>query len=964
MKTLNAFLAFLCLLLSVKSGLGAGVVLMKETSDQSEAYWQPVEFGSIENFPTSVVITVGATKQTTTIPRYKIGEVIEFRDFSMASVVTEDHIGRIKAEREVVAKRANQCKKAAAILSPVVKNYDQVLGDYANGNVLVAGKWINKYDYEAQMKADALAVNAGAISEIMLGKKAFKNVRVTKVIGDRISIMHDGGIASLNSAEMSEEARMKLEIAFPKIFASKQPEPVQGPKKAPLSPGETKGTAKTLNKAKGIAELELNDGCWPQGVIGRWPQDVTPEQMEDLAKQGNANAQYLIALRLVDVHTVVVVPGDPIGIGVNASTVGRSPVRKTVFVDEASAAEGLRLLRKAAEQGHILSCIQLGYFYEQGKVLVVDIKEAVKWWTKAAENGSEDAKKLLGRTYKDANLFVEAYMWYSLASAQCRARGGEMKVYVDERNRLVKQMDQQAVEEAEKQIEEWKRENSKGGIASLNAGAPQKRIESKPNLSQKSSAGSRFAASGTSVASITCMRLVDAIAQAELNYPPALTNLGLRYSFGIDVNEDAGKAMQYLHAAANLDYPPAQYFLGVIYESGDFVPNDAAKAAKWYRKAADENYPLAQDSLGELYAKGEGVPKDSKEAVKWFQKAADEDFREAQFNLGSAYFNGEGIHEDRVEAIKWFQKAAEKHSTAAQGMLGFCYFNGYGVAKDMVESYKWLNLAATGGNLAAKQIRDAVVTEMTPVQIAEGERRSKEWIPKLTERNSKLLHAGLNASESKLLPLSATQIEDVRAKAEKGNSSDQYVLGVMYAEGLYVPKDMAKGVKWFRNSAEQGDAIAQHMLGILHDSGKGVPKDNREAVKWFLKSAEQGYASSQNYLGIHYAEGDGVLKDENEALKWFVKSAEQGDACAQYNLGVKFTDGIGVRMDKIISSTYSGYASHSVISLGKPHSLPENQTECRWPDSNRQGSYLPADFKSAVFTISPQRRGGMPAPQM
>ena len=459
MKSLIAFFILYCLLLSVES-LAAGVVLTKQTPGESEAYWQPVEFGSIEKFPSSVVITVDATRQTRTIPRYQIAEVIEFRDFSSASVVTEDHISKVKIEREVVAKHANQCKKAASILSSVVQTYDQVLSHYANGNVLVAGKWINKHDHEARMKADALAANAGAISEIMLGKKVFKNVRVTKVVGDRISIMHEGGIASLNSGEISEELRMKLEIAFPQPFATK--EPMEVPKMDASSNGKTEATPKTLNKAEGIVELELNGGCWPQGVKGRWPSGVTQEQMEDLAKQGNANAQYLTALPLLRVTRVdsVVVPNHVIGVGVNATTVPPSAIVNSV-PDEMSVFRGLLLLQKAAEQGHILSCIKLGHIYEQGDIVPQDVRKAAKWWTTAAEKGSEDAKRNLGTICRDAYLFIEAYTWYALASVQCRARGGDTKFYVDQRNWLVKRMDRQEVEEAEKQIEEWKRVHSK-----------------------------------------------------------------------------------------------------------------------------------------------------------------------------------------------------------------------------------------------------------------------------------------------------------------------------------------------------------------------------------------------------------------------------------------------------------------------------------------------------------------------
>jgi hypothetical protein len=214
-------MVFLCWILNAASLTAAGVVLTKQTPSESEAYWKPIEFGSIENYPTSVVITPRGTKQTSTITRYQIGVVIEFMDLNATSIVSEDQFNKFKAARDSLAGYASQCKQAAGILSDVVQNYDQVLRYYADGNVLIAGKWISKHDYEAKLKADALAATAGSIPELVSGGKTFKNVRVTKVVGDRISIMHEGGIASLHVVELNEETLMKFEIAFPRHFQQK-----------------------------------------------------------------------------------------------------------------------------------------------------------------------------------------------------------------------------------------------------------------------------------------------------------------------------------------------------------------------------------------------------------------------------------------------------------------------------------------------------------------------------------------------------------------------------------------------------------------------------------------------------------------------------------------------------------------------------------------------------------------------
>ena len=55
--------------------------------------------------------------------------------------------------------------------------------------------------------------------------------------------------------------------------------------------------------------------------------------------------------------------------------------------------------------------------------------------------------------------------------------------------------------------------------------------------------------------------------------------------------------------------------------------------------------------------------------------------------------------------------------------------------------------------------------------------------------------------------------------------------------------------------AESGDAKAQYRLGLSYALGEGVPKDVVLAVSWYRKAAEQGEANAQTSLGYCYAEG-------------------------------------------------------------------------------------------------------------
>jgi TPR repeat protein len=89
---------------------------------------------------------------------------------------------------------------------------------------------------------------------------------------------------------------------------------------------------------------------------------------------------------------------------------------------------------------------------------------------------------------------------------------------------------------------------------------------------------------------------------------------------------------------------------------------------------------------------------------------------------------------------------------------------------------------------------------------------------------------------------------------------------------------------WYSLAAEGGSAQAQFSVGVLYASGDGVQRDLAQAVHWYRCAAEQGDAAAQNNLGVLYATGQGVAQDEDEALSWYRKAAAQGHALAWHNL--------------------------------------------------------------------------------
>ncbi len=159
---------------------------------------------------------------------------------------------------------------------------------------------------------------------------------------------------------------------------------------------------------------------------------------------------------------------------------------------------------------------------------------------------------------------------------------------------------------------------------------------------------------------------------------------------------------------------------------------ESTNSLKDKQEAAEQGDADAQNEMGFIYYMGlDGVPQDYKEAVKWYTKSAEQGNASAQYYLGKLYEDGNGVPQDYKEAVKWYTKSAEQGDQAAQATLGYLYETGKGVSKNIVEAYKWFNLAAANGAELSKYSRDELTKIMTPKQIADGQRLSREFTQKI-----------------------------------------------------------------------------------------------------------------------------------------------------------------------------------------------------------------------------------------
>jgi TPR repeat protein len=66
-------------------------------------------------------------------------------------------------------------------------------------------------------------------------------------------------------------------------------------------------------------------------------------------------------------------------------------------------------------------------------------------------------------------------------------------------------------------------------------------------------------------------------------------------------------------------------------------------------------------------------------------------------------------------------------------------------------------------------------------------------------------------------------------------------LGLIYASGKGVEKNLPKAVEMLRRAAELHDHDAQYKLGIILEKGDGIERDYEEAVMWLRKASNAGH---------------------------------------------------------------------------------------------------------------------------
>ena len=129
-----------------------------------------------------------------------------------------------------------------------------------------------------------------------------------------------------------------------------------------------------------------------------------------------------------------------------------------------------------------------------------------------------------------------------------------------------------------------------------------------------------------------------------------------------------------------------------------------------------------------------------------------------------------------------------------------------------------------------------------------------------------------------------------KLSAGHGYLPAETTLGLLYLYGsgsagdpAAIAADPAKALPFLKAAADGGDKTAQYLLGDLYFQGTAVAQDYALAFAYTIKAAERGVIGAAYNAGLMTARGLGTAQDPAAAYRWFALAALQHYPGAAHN---------------------------------------------------------------------------------
>ncbi len=230
------------------------------------------------------------------------------------------------------------------------------------------------------------------------------------------------------------------------------------------------------------------------------------------------------------------------------------------------------------------------------------------------------------------------------------------------------------------------------------------------------------------------------------------------------------------------------------------------------------------------------------EARRWFESSAAAGESRAKLNLGWLYEEGLLGEVDGPAAITWYTRGVQAGESEYAIKLAWVHLEGRLTPSSLETAEQWFEYAIDHGHMQAKLGLGSVL--MAEVM-------------------------GGDASRSE------EAIELFEGALDDGYPLASYYLGRIYREGIGVPTDDARALRYYKIGAAAGVADAQWRLAEMYAEGAGTDQDLIEAGKWAYLATANGAEQGRDLLRALEPLLDGDERHQARLRAW--QAAGGGD---------------------------------------------------------------------------------------
>ncbi|KAF2707259.1 HCP-like protein [Pleomassaria siparia CBS 279.74] len=387
------------------------------------------------------------------------------------------------------------------------------------------------------------------------------------------------------------------------------------------------------------------------------------------------------------------------------------------------------------------------------------------------------------------------------------------------------------------------------------------------------------------------------------------------------LSQTLSEAVKLLEEAAAEKNPDALFMLAEMNFYGNFThPRNYSEAFRRYHELATLNgNASAHHMIGFMYATGIGgaVKSDQARAMLYYTLGAEGG--DVRSEMAIAYRHSSSIATPRncEEAVYFYKNAADKAlSYMRSGPPGghSMLKESYRIADEEGGVYgEGASVSSSGQNAKQGSISsDAYsslddVVEYMDLQARKGDPRASFNLAKLNYDGARSSRRDLPAAKKRFLELARMYWtkegkirQNVSLTTEKLASKAAGYLGRMFLRGEGMAQSYSIAQTWFKRGIENGDALSQYSMGLMYLNGLGVPKDPVRAAYYLSAAADQDLAVAQVRMGALFLDQGEV----ETAIKYFELATRHGHLEAYYYLAELSHSGIGRTKSCSVASAY------------------------------------------------------------